>query len=201
MNQTTQQLDGFQPAAITHGAQLLQAGRTVVFPTDTVYGVGTGAFNEEGIQRIYEAKVRETTKGIPILLADLADLEQVAHDISPAAWELATQHWPGALTLIVPKNRQLPANISPNHGIAVRIPNHELCRELIRQAGGAVATTSANLSGQPAAQSAAEALAQLNGRVAAVIDGGPASGGIPSTIVSTLADKPVVLRQGPINIQ
>ena len=201
MNQTTLRLDGSDPSAIRQGATLLKAGRAVVFPTDTVYGVGTGAFNEEGIKRIYGAKVREAAKGIPVLLADISDLDQVAIDVPAAAWELAEQHWPGALTLVIPKHPNLPSNISPNHGIAVRIPDHELCRELIRQAGGAVATTSANLSGQPAAMSAADAFAQLDGRVAAIIDGGPVLGGTPSTIISLLEDKPVVLRQGPIKLE
>ena len=200
MDQTTRKLDGSDPSAITQGAALLKAGQTVVFPTDTVYGVGTGALNEEGIKRIYGAKVREAAKGIPILLADISDLDQVAIEIPRLAWELAEQHWPGALTLIIPKNRNLPSNISPNSGIAVRIPDHDLCRDLIRQAGGVVATTSANLSGQPAALSAADAIAQLDGRVAAVIDGGPVSGGIPSTIISLLEERPVVIRQGPIKI-
>lgn len=200
MDHTTLKLDGSDPSAITQGAALLKAGQTVVFPTDTVYGIGTGAFNEEGIKRIYGAKVREAAKGIPILLADIADLDQVAIDIPQLAWELAEQHWPGALTLVIPKNQNLPSNISPNNGIAVRIPDHELCRELIRQAGGVVATTSANLSGNPAAMSAADALEQLDGRVAAIIDGGTVLGGTPSTIISLLENKPVVIRQGPIKL-
>lgn len=194
----TQRLNGFVRDEILAGAALIKAGQTVVFPTDTVYGVGSCAFNEEGIKRIYEAKIREADKGIPVLLADLTDLEQIAADIPQFAWDLAEQFWPGALTIIVPKNQKLPQNISPNIGIAVRIPAHEMCRELIRQAGGAVAATSANLSGQPAALSAADALAQLDGRVAAVIDGGAVYGGVPSTIVSILEEKPMVLRQGPI---
>ncbi|MFT5196673.1 MAG: L-threonylcarbamoyladenylate synthase [Cellvibrionaceae bacterium] len=200
MNHMTQRLNGLAKNDIAKGATLLKKGQVVVFPTDTVYGVGTGVFNELGIQKLYDAKVREAEKGIPILLADLADLEQVATQIPQLAWDLAEQYWPGALTLVIPKSPHLPANISPNFGIAVRIPDHELCRDLIRQAGGAVATTSANLSGQPAALSAADALAQLDGRVAAVIDGGTVSGGVPSTIISLLGKEPVVLRQGPIKL-
>lgn len=200
MVHTTQRLNGTIPHEISTGASLLKTGHTVVFPTDTVYGVGTGAFKPAGIEKLYGAKIREVEKGIPVLLADIADLDQIAAEVSQAAWDLAEQYWPGALTLVIPKSPQLPTKISPNHGIAVRIPNHELCRDLIRQAGGAVATTSANISGQPAALSAADAFAQLNGRVDAIIDGGTVKGGVPSTIISLLGETPVVLRQGPINL-
>ncbi len=200
MTISTLQLDGFDNAQLTRGAELLTRGEAVVFPTDTVYGVGTNPLSAVGVRKIYEAKIRPLDKGIPILLADVADLDKVAADFPQIAWDLAEQHWPGALTLIVPKNGQLPADISPNAGIAVRIPNHELCRELIRQAGGAVAATSANLSGQPPAQTAAEAGQQLNGRVAAIIDGGAVPGGQPSTIVSLMGDTPAVIRDGPVDI-
>jgi len=200
MTVSTLQLDGSNNAQVAQGADLLQQGEPVVFPTDTVYGVGTNPLSITGVRKIYEAKIRPLDKGIPILLADIADLEKVAADFPQIAWEMAAKHWPGALTLIVPKNDLLPADISPNSGIAVRIPDHELCRALIREAGGAVAATSANLSGQPPAQTAAEALEQLDGRVAAVLDGGPVPGGLPSTIVSLMGDQPAVVRQGPVEI-
>jgi len=200
MAQITKKLHHTSQENVTQAANLLKAGYVVVFPTDTVYGVGTNPFSAEGIEKLYKAKIREAEKGIPVLLADLNDLDKVTADISQIAWDLAERFWPGALTLIVPKNDALPANISPNQGIAVRIPQHDLCRELIRQAGGAVAATSANLSGRPAAQSAAEALSQLDGRVAAVLDGGLATGGVPSTIISLLEKEPLVLRQGPIKL-
>lgn len=200
MDVSTLQLGGSNSDHVAQGADLLKMGEPVVFPTDTVYGVGTNPLSATGVRKIYGAKIRPLDKGIPILLADIADLEKVAADFPKIAWELAEQHWPGALTLIVPKNRQLPSGISPNSGIAVRIPDHELCRALIRAAGGAVAATSANLSGQPPAQTAAEALEQLDGRVAAVLDGGPVPGGLPSTIVSLMGDQPAVIRQGPVEI-
>ncbi|MFK7801456.1 MAG: L-threonylcarbamoyladenylate synthase [Anaerolineae bacterium] len=200
MTNATHRLNGTSPYDITTGASLLKAGSTVVFPTDTVYGVGAGAFSSTGIAKLYAAKIREAEKGIPVLLADLADLDQIAADVSQAAWDLAERYWPGALTLIIPKSSNLPANISPNHGIAVRIPDHDLCRDLIRQVGGAVAATSANISGQPAALSANDAFAQLDGRVDAIIDGGTVLGGVPSTIISLLEEQPKILRQGPIKI-
>lgn len=200
MSYTTLRLDGSLAADIETAAQHLQAGDPVVFPTDTVYGVGTSPLSAVGIDKIYTAKIRPLDKGIPILLADIDDLDKVAADFPQLAWDLAEQYWPGALTLIVPKHGQLPANISPNQGIAVRVPDHVVGRELIRQAGGAVAATSANLSGHPPAQTATDAIEQLDGRVAAVVDGGPVPGGISSTIVSLLDGKVAVVRQGPIEI-
>ena len=200
MAYTTLRLDGSLTADLETAAQQLNKGEPVVFPTDTVYGVGTSPLSAVGIDKIYAAKIRPLDKGIPILLADIADLDKVAADFPQQAWDLAQQHWPGALTLIVPKHAQLPNNVSPNQGIAVRVPDHPLSRELIRQAGGAVAATSANLSGHPPAQTAAEALAQLDGRVAAVVDGGRVPGGSPSTIVSLMGGKVTLVRRGPIKI-
>lgn len=197
---STLHFDGSNAEHIHAVATLLKAGEPVVFPTDTVYGVGTNAFSHHGIDKLYGAKVRESDKGIPILLADIDDLNKVAADFPPLASELAQAHWPGALTIIVPKNPNLPENISPNNGVAVRIPDHKLCRDLIRAAGGALAATSANISGQPPAQTAEAARVQLDGRVAAILDGGTVPVGTPSTIVSLMGDKPVVIRQGSIEL-
>jgi L-threonylcarbamoyladenylate synthase len=107
--------------------------------------------------------------------------------------------WPGPLTLIVPLHPDLPANISPNDSIAVRIPDCEVARDLIRAAGGAVAATSANQSGQPPAQTGAEALAALDGLVTAVLDDGPTPGGVPSTIITFVDGQVRIIRAGPIS--
>ena len=128
----------------------------------------------------------------------MADVAHVAGIIPPAAAALMAHFWPGPLTLIVPRRPELPANLSPDDTIAVRVPDHALARALIRAAGGAVAATSANVSGQPPARAADEALAVLGGRVAAVLDDGPSPGGMASTVVDCTVDPPVVRRAGPL---
>lgn len=195
---TTLRLDAADAAAIAAAAGCLRRGLPVVFPTDTVYGVGVLPFDAMAIERLYAAKGRPAEKGIPVLLADAADVAQVAGDIPPAAAALLARFWPGALTLIVPRRAELPANLSPDDTVAVRVPDHPVARALIRAAGGAVAATSANVSGRPAARSADEAMAGLAGRVAAILDDGPSPGGRASTIVDCTVNPPLILRPGPL---
>lgn len=194
----TRLLRAGDPDAIVTTAAALQSGQLAAFPTDTVYGVGCDAFNADAIERLYAVKERPRDKGIPILLADPADLARVARTVPAVAQALMTRFWPGPLTLIVPRHPDLPANISQNDNIAVRIPDCDVARAVIRQAGGALATSSANLSGQPPSQTGDEAFAALAGRVAAVLDDGPTAQALPSTIVDCTGTEPAVLRQGPL---
>ncbi len=196
---TTLRLDAADPAAIDKVADLLRRGLPVVFPTDTVYGVGVLPFDAAALSKLYAAKGRAAEKGIPVLLGDVADVAHVAGVIPLAAAALMAHFWPGPLTLVVPRRAGLPANLSPDDTVAVRVPDHAVARALIRAAGGAVAATSANVSGQPPARSADEALAELDGRVAAVLDDGLSPGGVASTVVDCTSERPVVLRVGPLS--
>ena len=196
---TTRRLDANDPAAIAAVAERLRRGLPVVLPTDTVYGVGVLPFDAAAIDRLYAVKGRPAEKGIPVLLGDVADVAHVAGFIPPAAAALMAHFWPGPLTLVVPRSADLPANLSPDDTVAVRVPDHAVARALIRAAGGAVAATSANVSGQPPARSADEVLAELGGRVAAVLDDGPSPGGVASTVVDCTTERPVVLRVGPLS--
>ena len=196
---TTLRLDAADPAAIAKVADLLRRGLPVVFPTDTVYGVGVLPFDAAALARLYEAKGRPAEKGIPVLLGDVADVAHVAGVIPLAAAALMAHFWPGPLTLVVPRRPGLPANLSPDDTVAVRVPDHAVARALIRAAGGAVAATSANVSGQPPARSADEVLAERGGRVAAVLDDGLSPGGVASTVVDCTTERPVVLRVGPLS--
>lgn len=196
--QQTRYVSAIGPEAIAETAVALQQGQLVVFPTDTVYGVGVHAWNDAAIRQLYAVKQRPLAKGIPILLADPEDLAKVTVHIPPLAQAHIEQFWPGPLTIIVPKHPSLPPSISPNEGIALRIPDHPVARALIRAAGGALATSSANLSDHPPALNGRDALAELRGLVAVVLDDGPTPGDRPSTIVSYLGAEPVVVREGPI---
>jgi L-threonylcarbamoyladenylate synthase len=182
---------------IAQALLILRAGGLVAFPTDTVYGVGALAFDGAAVESIYTAKDRPVEKAIPILIADLADLNQVAVEVPAMARILAAHFWPGPLTLVVPKKPTLPPAVSATDTLAVRIPDHPVARALLR-AAGPMAVTSANISGQASPIDAQEVLRQLNGRIPLIIDGGPTPGGIPSTLVDCLGTKPVVLREGPL---
>lgn len=195
----TQYLDAHQPEAIEAAAALLRGGRLVVFPTDTVYGLGVHAFDPAAIEQLYRVKERPLDKGIPVLLADLDDLHQVAQAVPPSAQRLIERFWPGPLTLIVPRHADLPSIIAPDNTVAVRVPDHPIARSLIRAAGGAVAASSANHSGQPTARNAREAMDDLNGRVAAILDGGPSPGELASTIVDCTKAALQIVRVGPLS--
>lgn len=195
----TRHLLAADPAAVTEAATCLRRGLPVVFPTDTVYGVGVWPFDAAAVDRLYAAKDRPGDKGIPILLADLDDVSQVAAAIPPSAAALMARFWPGPLTLVVPRRPELPGNLSPDDTVAVRVPDHPVARALIRAAGGAVAASSANRSGEEPARDGAAALAALGGRVAAVLDDGPSPGDRASTVVDCTGERPVILRLGPLS--
>lgn len=174
----------------------------MAFPTDTVYGVGAIAWDAVAVGKLYAAKLRSPDKAIPILLADPADLALVARDLTPAAVRIAERFWPGPLTLVVPRSERVPDAVTAGGDtVAVRVPAHDLARALIRAAGAPLATTSANLSGRPSPVTAAEVAAQLQGRIAMILDGGPCPGGVPSTVVDLTAGRPVILRPGPITLE
>jgi L-threonylcarbamoyladenylate synthase len=147
---------------LARAQEVLQKGGLVAFPTDTVYGVGTLAFNAAAVRSIYIAKDRPDDKAIPVLIGDSTDLEKVTQEIPEAASRLAARFWPGPLTLVVSKRPDLPETVSATPTVGVRVPDHALARKLL-SAAGPMAVTSANLSGQPSPSTAQEVLAQLGG--------------------------------------
>ncbi len=196
----TRLINASDSQAIADAAAAIVKGELVVFPTDTVYGVGTCAFEEQAILRLYAAKERPLNKGIPILMADLGDIEKVASSVPDIARKLISKFWPGPLTLILPRHENLPESISENENIAVRIPDSDVARAVIRAAGGAVATSSANRSGNKPPQTAEQALLELDGKVTIVLDAGPTGQSVPSTIIDCTGETIRILRQGPIKL-
>ena len=184
---------------IQSALEVLQGGGIVAFPTDTVYGLGALAFDNTAIESIYTAKDRPLEKAIPILIADVDDLEKVTANVPSMALLFASRFWPGPLTCIVPKKQTLPLAVSATSTVAVRIPDHMDARALLR-AAGPMAVTSANISGQPSPSTAEEVYDQLNGRIPLILDGGKTPGGVPSTLVDCTGEKPVILREGPITL-
>lgn len=196
----TQILPAHDSHAIPHALETLRAGGLVAFPTDTVYGLGCLAFDQAAIESIYVAKDRPLEKAIPILIADVDDLDRVARDLPERARRLASRFWPGPLTLILPKRVDLPAAVSATDTVGVRIPDNDIARTLLR-AAGPMAVTSANLSGRENPRTVSEVIRQLDGRIPLVLDGGETRGGVPSTVVDVSGAEPVILREGPITLE
>lgn len=196
----TEVLSADHPVAIQHAADVLQNGGVVAFPTDTVYGLAAYPSTEDNIERLYIIKGRNYLKAIAILIAKIEDFSRVAANLTPTALKLANAFWPGPLTLIVPRHKNLPRNISNTNTIGVRVPDHPVALSLLRLTGP-LAVTSANISGQDNTQTAQQVLEQLQGRLHLVLDGGETPGGVPSTVVDCTGPKLEILRPGPLSVE
>lgn len=195
----TQRLHAHLAADLLTAADLLRAGGLVAFPTDTVYGLGTGVWNVASIARIFQAKERPPDKAIPVLVANLAAAEELAAGLPEPFVALARRFWPGPLTLVTHANDRLPDILTAGGGtVALRAPAHPAALALLERAGP-LAVTSANRSGAGSLVLAADVLEQLDGRIDAVLDGGECPGGAPSTIFDLTQTPPRVLRAGPVS--
>ena len=187
---------------VTIAIRILKAGGVVAYPTDTVYGLGTAMQNMSAIERIFEIKGRPKGMALPLLLNDVSQIATIASSVPYAALQLAEAFLPGALTIILSKSDNVPDLITAgNKTIAFRIPNHPIPLALIKGTGTPIIGTSANLSGQPSATTAADVETQIGKRVDMIIDGGQCSGGIESTIIDLTGEKPVIRRQGAISLE
>lgn len=199
----TQRIDCTEGADIDHAAevarQAVYRGECVVLPTDTVYGIGADAFSPDAVQRLLDAKERGRDMPPPVLIGEPAVLDALAIEIPEACRRLTAAFWPGALTVICRAQPSLRMDLGDTAGtIAVRVPAHDVARALLSRTGP-LAVSSANLSGQPAARTADEAIAQLDDRVAVYLDAGTAPGGEASTIVDfTTSPDGVIVRAGAL---
>ncbi len=189
-----------QPSALQQAARLLRIGETVAFPTDTVYGLGANALDSTAVNKIYTAKGRPEEKPLLLLIHDKTQLHRFVREIPEPAFPLMDAFWPGPLTLIFPLH---PDVVAPEvtrglDTIGVRMPNHETALELLRLADVPIAAPSANLSGNPSPTTAAQVANDLDGRIAAIVDGGACKIGEASTIVDVTTMPPTILRQGAV---
>lgn len=196
----TEVLRSTAPNALRHAIDVLRHQGLVAFPTDTVYGLGALPFDATAVERLYTAKGRPAEKAIAILVGQPDDLAKVVSELPPMAQTLAQKFWPGPLTLIVPKHPALPDVVSSaGNTVGVRQPDHPIAQKLL-QLIGPLAVTSANRSGEPNPLKATDVLAQLNGRIDLLLDGGRVPGGLPSTVLDCTQAQPKVLREGPITL-
>jgi len=197
--ETTEALTGLRLAR-----QAIGRGDLVVLPTDTVYGIAADAFNPVAVQKLLDAKGRGRQSPPPVLVAGIDTMTALAEQVSPEMEKLADAFWPGGLTIVVAARSTLAWDLGETNGtVALRMPDHELVREFLSETGP-LAVSSANLTGEPAALTAAEALAQLGDSVSVYLDSGESSGSrVGSTIVDatpTVDGKPVrILREGTIS--
>ncbi len=184
--------------AIARAAELLRAGELVVFPTETVYGLGGLATSDAAANAIYEAKGRPSDNPLIIHVADPEDAEPYAVT-NDTYYRLAKKFMPGPLTVILPKKDTIPLSVTGGlDTVAVRCPAHPVARALIRAVGAPLAAPSANRSGRPSPTCASHVIEDLDGRVAAIIDGGECEVGLESTILKLDGDKGILLRPGAI---
>ncbi|MFW5690969.1 MAG: L-threonylcarbamoyladenylate synthase [Chloroflexota bacterium] len=182
-------------------AAALRAGQLVAFPTETVYGLGANALDQDAIQRIYDAKQRPANDPIIAHITQHSQLDALAVDVPQAAYALAAAFWPGPLTLVLRRAPSIPANIATGRQtIAVRMPANPVAYALIEAAGVPVAAPSANTFTRPSATTAEHVLHDLGGRVEIVLDGGPTHIGLESTVIDMTGAVPVVLRPGGVTM-
>jgi L-threonylcarbamoyladenylate synthase len=189
-------------AAVREAAALLKEGKTVAFPTETVYGLGADARSDRAVEAIFAAKGRPSDNPLIVHIADPAQLHELAGSVPSAAERLIERFWPGPLTIVCPVkpgavSARTTAGLST---VAVRMPDHPVALALIEAAGCPVAAPSANRSGRPSPTQARHVLEDLDGRIAGVLDGGPCAVGVESTVVECDGDEVVVLRPGGIDL-
>ena len=185
--------------AINLAASVLRDGGIVVFPTETVYGIGAAATSCIGPQEIVDIKMRPASKPLPWLVETEDALDTYAIDVPQYAHRLAAHFWPGALTLVVRASEKVGKDFRDESGnVALRCPDDELVQELIRASGGPIITTSANTSGNPSAASFEELEPRIIAAADLALDGGETLHGIHSTIVDCTGPEPVILREGAI---
>jgi L-threonylcarbamoyladenylate synthase len=186
-----------QQDAIKRAASIIRDGGLVAFPTETVYGLGADAMNENAVQKIFEAKGRPSDNPCIVHVAGRRMLEDVSVDIDAKAELLIKNFWPGPLTLVLGRKPDVPSSVSAGLStIAVRMPNNRIALELIQAAGVPIAAPSANSSGRPSPTTASHVLDDLAGRVDLVLDGGDTKIGIESTVLDMTSDPPIILRPG-----
>ena len=180
-------------------AELIRQGELVAIPTETVYGLGADGLNEAAVAKIFEAKGRPQDNPLILHIWDVAQMEQFCHDIPKAAYDLAKAFWPGPLTIVLPARDVVPKRTTGGLStVALRCPDNAVTREIIRLSGVPIAAPSANISGKPSTTTAQHVLHDHDGKIAAVVDGGPCRVGVESTIVDLTEDRPRLLRPGGI---
>ena len=192
-------LSALDPRSSAIAAEIIKNGDLVAIPTETVYGLGADGLNEEAVAKIFEAKGRPQDNPLILHVADAADIEKFCHSIPQAAYALAEAFWPGPLTMVLPARDSVPKRTTAGLStVAVRCPDCEITRQIIRLSGVPIAAPSANISGKPSTTTAQHVLHDHDGKIHAIVDGGACRVGVESTIVDLTDERPRLLRPGGI---
>ena len=187
---------------LARAGALLRAGQLVAFPTETVYGLGANALDAAAVAGIFAAKGRPADDPLIVHIAELGQLDALLAAPPPVAATLAARFWPGPLTLVLPAGSAVPRNVTAGlDTVAIRMPAHAVALGLIRAAGVPVAAPSANLFTRPSPTRAADVAADLGGRIALILDGGPTEHGVESTVLDLVGDPPRILRPGALTLE
>ena len=188
-------------AEILSAGEIIKEGGLVVFPTETVYGLGADGLSSAAVQKIFEAKGRPSDNPLILHVADVEAAERIG-EINASARKIMEKFWPGPITVIVAKKDIVPESVTAGlDTVAIRMPENETARKLIKAAGTPIAAPSANLSGKPSPTAFRHALDDMEGRVDMIIDGGDCDIGIESTVIDTTTDIPTILRPGGITAE
>lgn len=190
------------PNAVRDAAAILRRGGLLGIPTETVYGLGADALNEDAVSRIFLAKGRPQDNPLIIHVPDASWLEQYCRDVPPAAYQLAERFWPGPLTMILPRRDIVPLQTTGGlETVGVRCPNHPVTLAIIEAAGVPIAAPSGNTSGRPSPTTAAHMIEDMDGRIDGIVDGGPCTVGVESTIIDLTVTPPRLLRPGGLPLE
>ena len=188
-------------AGLSAAVDAVQAGQCIVLPTDTVYGIGADAFNNDAVAKLLATKRRGPDMPVPVLVGSWTTIQGLVREFSDTAKILVEAFWPGGLSIVVPEAPSLPWNLGDTRGtVLLRMPNQPLALELLQRTGP-MAVSSANISGNPPALNAANGKQQFGDAVGIYLDGGDAQVGEPSTIVDISGPQPVVLREAAISAE
>jgi L-threonylcarbamoyladenylate synthase len=186
--------------AIARAAEVLRSGRLVAFPTETVYGLGANALDAAAVARIFAAKERPAANPVIVHVPDAAAVRSLVTAWPESAERLAARFWPGPLTLILPRSTAIPDIVTAGGPtVAIRVPAHPVARALLEQAGVPIAAPSANRASRLSPTLAAHVLGDLDGRIDLLLDGGPTSGGVESTVLDLSGATPCLLRPGLVS--
>jgi len=190
------------PNAVRDAAAILRRGGLLGIPTETVYGLGADALNEDAVSRIFLAKGRPQDNPLIIHVPDASWLERYCRDVPPAAYQLAERFWPGPLTMILPRRDIVPLQTTGGlETVGVRCPNHPVTLAIIEAAGVPIAAPSGNTSGRPSPTTAAHMIEDMDGRIDGIVDGGPCTVGVESTIIDLTVTPPRLLRPGGLPLE
>ena len=190
------------PNSVRDAAAILRRGGLLGIPTETVYGLGADALNEDAVSRIFLAKGRPQDNPLIIHVPDASWLESYCRDVPPAAYRLAERFWPGPLTMILPRRDIVPLQTTGGlETVGVRCPNHPVTLAIIEAAGVPIAAPSGNTSGRPSPTTAAHMIEDMDGRIDGIVDGGPCTVGVESTIIDLTVTPPRLLRPGGLPLE